>query len=140
MLMPLRVRRAAAALVAVPLLAAPACNVSRGCDDETTLAVTPVSRSELKGLWLEARLTSEGRPVPGRTIGFALYTEQESGRGSYEATTDTEGVAAYSLGNELDTPYTRETLRDVRYYKAFFNPFTGPLCGSTGTAPFTFSG
>lgn len=134
-------RAVATAAVVLLALALPGCRLSRHCDAETAIVVEPVRGSSLKDMRLEARLTSEGKPVPGEDVHFVLYTSPDrdhESRDSYTVRTDENGVAIKDMAFTPDNPDRRQSLSEIRSVKAVFDAKFGPLCDSTDRAPFEY--
>lgn len=97
---------------------------------------------------LEATLTRDGRPYPGKKVGFELLMprrpEGVRTRPVGSATTDAEGVARYPYGQVIQGPWiARSEALEGESYKASYDPGTEkspdrPLCPASDEADFSF--
>lgn len=100
-MIPARSSRNAIATLACTTLLLPGCE-GRGCretvSDARDAAVADAAAPTSSGV-LEARLTSRGRPVAGRTVVFHVRADGRSELAGY-ADTDSDGVARLDLKDD----------------------------------------
>lgn len=113
------------------LVALPACE--EGSCTPTTMEAAPAVKVSLsRGAVLDARLTSQGAPLPGKTISFAVLDDDDAVYRA-EAGSDGDGRARDDL-KKVDTNALTGLVRADGWRASFSGDAT--FCSSVDDAPF----